>query len=82
MPFCFKNVNFISPDKKFKLEKYIIFTSNLHLKILTKCSQIFVDGTFKICPVGFYQVLNIGGYYKDINSIIQIFLIPITGKSE
>ena len=62
--------------------KNIIFTSNLQLNILTKCSEILVDGTFKISPVGFYQVLNIGGYYKERNSIIQILLMPMKGKSE
>ena len=33
-------------------------------------------------PRGYYQVLIIGGFYKEIDSIIPIFFIPTTGKSE
>ena len=32
--------------------------------------------------LGYYQVLNIGGFYEDINGIVPVFLIPTTGKSE
>ena len=50
--------------------------------MITKCTQIYVDGTFKIAPIGFYQVLIIGCYLPEINSIIPLFFIPTTGKSE
>ena len=30
----------------------------------------------------FYQVINIAGFYPEINGIIPIFMIPSTGKSE
>ena len=49
---------------------------------MKKFKQLYVDGTFRICPRGFYQVLNIGGYYEDINGIVPVFLIPTRGKSE
>ena len=49
---------------------------------MKKFKQLYVDGTFRICPRGYYQVLNIGGYYEDINGIVPVFLIPTTGKSE
>lgn len=44
--------------------------------------KIFINGTFKICLVGYYQVLYIGGLYSEINGIIPLFLIPTIGKSE
>ena len=63
------------------LEKYVIFTSSFQIKLMVKFKQIYVDGTFRICPKGFLQVLNIGGYSEDIKAIIPVFLIPVTGKS-
>ena len=64
------------------MEKYIIFTSSMQINLLKKCTQIFIDGTFKICPKTFYQVINIGAFLPDIDAIMPIFLIPTTGKSE
>ena len=63
------------------LDKYIIFTSKLQMNLLQKCSQIFIRCNFQEFPLGFYQVINIAGYYKDINSIIPIFMNPSTGKT-
>ena len=82
LPLCYKYINTINPDKKNKQDKYIIFTTNFQMNLLSKCTQIHIDGTFKSCPRGYYQILNIAGYYPDINGIIPIFFIPITGKSQ
>ena len=82
IPFCYKYVNFINFSKDNKMEKYIIFTSSMQINLLKKCTQIFIDGTFKICPKTFYQVINIGAFLPDIDAIMPIFLIPTTGKSE
>ena len=60
----------------------MVFTSEFELNIISKCKEILIDGTFKSCPKNFYQVINIAGFYPDINSFIPLFLIPITGKSE
>ena len=79
-PFCYKYINQINIEKN-KLEKYIIYTSTFQLNLLTKCTQIHIDGTFKSCPKGFYQILNIAGYYPDINGLVPIFMIPVTNKS-
>ena len=58
---------------------YLVVNSKF---MITKCTQIFVDGTLKIAPKGFYQVVNIGGYIPEIGGIIPIFFIPTNGKSE
>ena len=81
LPLCYKIVNTINPEKKNRLEKYIIFTSSFQINLLSKCTQVFVDGTFKSCPRGYYQILNVAAYYEEINGIIPIFMIPISGKS-
>ena len=52
------------------------------MNILFKCTQIHIDGTFKSSPKNFYQIINIAGFLPDINSIVPIFFIPVTAKSE
>ena len=61
--------------KCFRLDKYII-------NLLNKCTQIYIDGTFKACPKSYYQILNFAGYLPDIQGIVPIFMIPVTSKSE
>ena len=82
IPICYKYVNLINPEKKNQLAKYIIFTSVFQINLIPKCTQILIDGTFRACPKGYYQIVNISGYYPDINGIIPLFMSPITGKSE
>ena len=74
-------MNIINPDNNNKFEKYILFTSKLQLNMLTKFNQLLIDGTFKSCPRGHYQILNIAGFNPELNTIIPIFMIPTTGKS-
>lgn len=33
-------------------------------------------------PINYYQILNISGFLPDINGLIPIFMVPMTGKSE
>ena len=78
---CYKYSNIINIEKKNILDKYIIFTTNFQLNLAKKCTQVLVDGTFKCCPKGYYQVINVAGYYPELNAIIPLFMIPTTGKS-
>ena len=82
IPLCYKYNNLINLEKNNKLEKYIIFTSKFKVKLIQKCTQIYIDGTFKSCPKNYYQIVNIGGFLPDINGIVPLFMIPTTGKSE
>lgn len=82
LPLCYKSASFINLKNKNKLDKYVIITSNFQINMLKKCTHILIDGTFKSCPKGYSQIINIAGYYPDINSIIPIFMIPASGKSE
>ena len=82
IPFCYTYNNLINPEKNNCLEKYAIYTSKFQINMITKVTQIFIDGTFKIAPYGYYQVINIGGYLPQLNKIFPLFFIPTTGKSE
>lgn len=43
-------------------ERFLIFVSDFSLKILKKVKTFVVDGTFKACPNGFYQVVTIHAF--------------------
>ena len=79
---CYKYVNTINMDNKEKLDRYVIFTTKFQMNMIKKCTQIFIDGTFKSSPWGFYQILNFSGFLPDINGIIPLFMVPMSGKSE
>ena len=82
IPICFCYKNFLNFEHKNKLEKFVVITTIFQLNLFNKCTQVFIGGTFKSCPKRYYQVLNIAGFYPDINSIISIFMVPCTGKTE
>ena len=62
--------------------KYIIFTSTFQLNLLTKAQQLFIDATFEVCPKYYYQILNVDGYFKEINGIMPLIFIPFTSNTE
>ena len=82
MPMCYTYKNFLNVENKNKLEKFIVITTQFQMNLWEQCTQTFIDGTFKSCPKEFYQVLNIAGFFPNLNSIVPLFMIPCTGKSE
>ena len=67
IPLCHRYVN-MTNEKKI-LDKYIIFGSVFQFNLIDKCTQFYVDGTFKSCPQTYYQNINFAGYLPDIKSI-------------
>jgi hypothetical protein len=47
MPFCYNHTIFLNFKNKNKQDQFIIFTSECQLNLISKCSQILIDGTFK-----------------------------------
>ena len=83
MPFCFSYYNNIVYEKnKYICDKYFILTTPFQINMFNKCSQLFFDATFKSCPRAKYQILNIAGYFKDIDGIIPLMYIPMSNKTE
>ena len=81
IPFCFQKENFLNPQKKFREESYILFTTLWQLKLIEKSKQIFIDATFKISPKGYYQLLNIFANIDDNNFEIPLIHVLMTNKS-
>ena len=81
LPICFEYNKYLYYKKK-KFEKYIIFSSAFQLQSIKKCSQIYIDATYKSCPKSFYQLLNIAGYIPDIKGLVPLFMIPMSSKNQ
>ncbi|CAF1014396.1 unnamed protein product [Didymodactylos carnosus] len=54
----------------------IIFSSNDQLKILEDTEEVFIDGTFKVTPVIFYQLYTIHGVYRNNMFPLVFALLP------
>ena len=67
---------------KNQLDKYIIFGTVFQINLIDKWTHFYVDGTFISCPKTYYQIINFAGFLPDIKSIVPLFMIPTTSKSE
>ena len=56
--------------------------SEFQLNFFTQIEELFIDGTFKIAPKNWYQVLNIFGYNKKINFYMPLAYVVLNSKSE
>ena len=80
--FCLANGEFININKKKKLERYILFSTEFQFNLSSEFTEIFIDGTFKICPLNWYQLPNIFGYIENKNFYLPIGYILMSSKSE
>ena len=79
--FCPAKESFIN-YKTNKLEKIVYFTSIFQIKLLPESEEIFIDGTFKMAPKNYYQILNIWGYIKNKKLYLPLFHILLTSKNK
>jgi len=79
--FCPFKGEFINYRKKRRLEKYIIFMSEFQINYFPEISEIFIDGTFKVAPKNWYQLLNIF-IDKKHNIYMPLAFIILNTKSE
>lgn len=56
--------------------------SEFQLNFFTQIEELFIDGTIKIAPKNWYQVLNIFGYNKKINFYMPLAYVVLNSKSE
>ena len=64
------------------MEKYIIFGSEFQLNFYSEIQELFIDGTFKICPKNYYQLVNIFGFNKKKNFYMPLNFILLISKNE
>ena len=75
--FCMGKENFINLKSK-KLERIIYFSSIFQLKLFEECNEIFIDGTFKMAPKNYYQILNFLGYLDTKNIYVPLMHVLLT----
>lgn len=80
-PFCLAKGEFINYNKKNIVEKYIIFGSLFQLNLFKEIDELFIDGTFKVAPKNWYQLLNIFAYIKNKNFYLPISYIFLSSKN-
>ena len=80
--FCIGKGTFVNFRKKKRLEKYVIFMSEFQINFFSQISEIFIDGTFKVAPKNWYQLLNIFGYDKTHKFFMPLAFIILSSKSE
>ena len=56
--------------------------SEFQINYFSEISEIFIDGTFKVAPKNWYQLLNIFGYDKKHNIYMPLAFIILNTKSE
>ena len=81
LPFCLGYFKYINPNNKYRQESFIIFTTIYQIKILRDATIIYMDGTFRTAPKGFYQMLNIIANDSNSHNNIPVAHIPITHKT-
>ena len=59
-----------------------MFSSEFQLNMFDQTDILFIDGTFKICPKEWYQLVNIFGYIKKKKFYIPLAFILVNSKDE
>ena len=80
--FCISKGEFINFNKNNKLERYIMLARPFQLNLYTEIKDIFIDGTFKVEPKSWYQLLNIYGYIENKNIYLPLTYVLLSSKSE
>lgn len=48
---------------------------------MNECEELYIDGTFKMAPKKFYQILNIWGFLKTKKIYLPLIHIIMTSKN-
>ena len=56
--------------------------SEFQINFFNEVSELFVDGTFKVAPKNWYQLLNIFRYDKKHNFYMPLAFVILSSKSE
>ena len=80
--FCISKGEFINFSKNKNLERYFIFASQFQLKLYNEVDELFIDGTFKVAPKNWLQLINIFGFIRKKKIYIPLTYALLSSKSE
>ena len=71
----------LTDPKDGKRSRMVGFANPRLIGLLNGNVQIYIDGTFKICPFPFYQCMIVMVYNGQTDSYVPIFYILLQGKT-
>lgn len=77
--YCPGKESFINP-KNNKSENIVFFSTLFQLKLISKCNELFIDGTFKMAPKKYYQILNFWGLLPIKKIYVPLLHVLMTSK--
>ena len=81
--FCIiPKVIYFKTYKEDKLEHLVFITTPFQLNLLKEVNILFIDGTFRLAPKPFYQILDKIGNIPEKNLTVVILSGLMTSKSE
>ena len=81
MQFCLRMEKNLNPEKDFREEKFLIFSSIIQIKNFMESEKIFIDLNYNICPKGYSQLMSILSYNPKNNLFMPCFFIPMSFKT-
>lgn len=81
MQFCLRIKKILNPEKDYREEKFLIFSSFFQIKHFMESEKIFIDLNYKICPKGYSQLMSILSYNPKNNLFMPCFFIPMSFKT-
>ena len=79
--FCMSKIEYFN-FKKNLVEKAIIYSTNFQLNLLSNSKTIYLDGTFKVAPKNFLQLVTIHGESLLTKTNIPLVFILMTSKTK
>ena len=65
-----------------KLERIIGYGNPALFRVFGGNSQVFIDGTFRICPKPFYQCLILMVFDEQTDAFVPVFYVLLTSKTQ
>ena len=82
LPFCYTVKKILNPQKNFREERFIIYTSLYQMKHFINSTDIYIDINYKSAPKGYYQIISLISYCKELKTYLPVFIVPMTHKSK
>lgn len=65
-----------------KIEKILIYSTDFQLNLISNSNQVYIDGTFKIAPKDYKQVLILFSFNNLINKVVPCIFVILNRKTE
>ena len=81
LPFCYEVKKILNPEKNFREERFIVYTSLYQMKHFINSKDIYIDINYKSAPKGYHQIISFISYCHELKTYLPVFIVPMTHKS-